>query len=307
MNDVSRRLLPPMGSLQCFEAAARAENFSRAGDEVGLTQSAVSRQIALLEDRLQTELFERVGRGVTLTAAGREYLDAITPALARIRQASAAMLERRQDNVLTIATLPSFGMRWLAPRLAKFSARHPDILVNFTARSVPFDLTAAGYDGAVHFGPADWPNADHCLLFREVVVPVAAPSFISERGIREPGDLQKVPLLSQQSRRSAWNDWFKAAGVTLERPVSAPAIEHFLMLAQAAAAGAGIALIPKFLIEPELASGALAIPFDIELTSADAYYFVSADTKPSPALTAFREWIEEEGAVTATRDLDGSR
>lgn len=295
MNETSRRLLPPMGALQCFEAAARLESFSRTADEVGLTQSAVSRQVATLEEWLQVRLFERVARRVHLTSSGREYADAIGPALARIRRATASMLERRDENELTIATLPSFGMRWLAPRLPRFSTLHPDIVVNFTARSVPFDLVAAGYDGAIHFGLPDWPNAVHTHLFHEVVVPVVSPQLFDEQGLREPADLLSIPLLSQQSRRDAWSRWFASADVDIVQPIAGPVYEHFLMLAQAAVAGAGAALIPTFLIQPELASGALVVPFQIEMTSPEAYYFVYPDASVSAPLRAFKIWIEAEG------------
>lgn len=294
MNDISRRLLPPMGALQCLEAAARLESFARAAEEVGLTPSAVSRQIATLEEWLQVALFERIGRRVRLTSAGRVYIDAVAPALGQVRRATAALLERRNDNELTIATLPSFGMRWLAPRLPGFSTQHPSVIVNFTAHSVPFDLVAAGYDGAIHFGLPDWPNAVHRRLFREIVMPVVSPHLVELHDIREPADLLRIPLLSQQSRRDAWERWFRNAGVAMARPPSGPIYEQFLMLAQAAIAGAGAALIPTFLIEPELQSGGLVTPFDRPLVGEEAYYFVRPDYPPSGPLKAFEDWIETE-------------
>jgi len=296
MNEASRRLLPPMGALQCLEAAARLESFSRAAEEVGLTQSAVSRQIATLEEWLQVALFERTGRRVRLTAAGREYVDAVAPALGRVRRATAALLERRADNELTIATLPSFGMRWLAPRLPGFSAQHPSVIVNFTARSVPFDLVAAGYDGAIHFGLPDWPNAVHRRLFRETVMPVISPKLVEAHAVRAPADLLRMPLLSQESRRDAWERWFHTADVAVPKVPTGPIYEQFLMLAQAAIAGAGAALIPTFLIEPEILSGSLVIPFDIPLVGEEAYYFVRPDYPPSAPLNAFEAWIEAEAA-----------
>ena len=296
MIDASRRLLPPTGALRCLEAAARLGSFSRAGDELGLTQSAVSRQISMLEDWLQARLFDRSGRRVSATPVANQYLAAVGPALGRIKQATAAVLDRRDERELTIATLPSFGMRWLAPRLARFSSLHPDIIVNFTARSVPFDLSAAGYDGAVHYGLPNWENVAHTFLFREVTMPVMSPRLAAERYIREPEDLLSVPLLSQQSRRGAWERWFLAAGVAIEHPLAGPVYEQFMMLAHAAAAGAGAALIPTFLIEPELASGALVAPFATRMTSDEAYYFVRSESAASAPLRAFEAWIAAEAA-----------
>ncbi len=305
MRDISRRLLPPVGALQCFEAAARTESFSRAGDDVGLTQSAVSRQIAMLEGWLDRRLFDRTGRRVRLTAEGREYLDAVTPALARLRRATAALLDKGDANALTIATLPSFGMRWLAPRLPRFSALYPSVTVNFIARSDPFDLAATGYDGAIHYGLPDWRGATHTLLFRETSSPVIAPALLRDRNITAPRDLLTVPLLLQQSRRDAWKRWFDIAGVDMTRSIRGATYDQFLMLAQAVAAGAGAALIPTFLIEPELASGALMQTFDFALTGEEAYYFVHPDHSQSKQLEAFVSWIAHEGGEPArTRSSD---
>ncbi|MBD3760269.1 LysR family transcriptional regulator, partial [Rhizorhabdus sp.] len=129
-----RKWLPPMTALVSFEAAARHESFSRAGDEIGLTQSAVSRQIALLEDLIQVPLFDRIGRRVRLNEAGHAYAAQLAPALDGIRRATRGVAQRRAGSALRIATLPSFGMRWLAPRLPHLSARHPQLVVDFAAR-----------------------------------------------------------------------------------------------------------------------------------------------------------------------------
>jgi LysR family transcriptional regulator, glycine cleavage system transcriptional activator len=290
-----RRHLPPTGALASFAAAARHGSFSRAGEEVGLTQSAVSRQIALLEDWLQTPLFDRTGRRVALNADGRAYADEITPALDRIRRATARLATKRPDNALSIATLPSFGMRWLAPRLPRFTAEHPDLVVNFAAQSDTFDFAEEDFDAAIHFGLPDWPGAAHDFLFRETSIPVCAPAWLAANPLAAPGDLIGKPLLFQTSRKDAWTRWFRLAGVTTPT-VSGPTFEHFLMLAQAAAAGAGAALIPSFLIEPELASGALVSPFDLPLATDDAYYLVSPESGGNEALARFRDWVVREAA-----------
>ena len=300
INPSSRRLLPPMGALQCLEAAARHDSFSLAAQDIGLSQSAISRQIATLENWLGISLFDRIGRRVRLTQAGHAYIDAIAPALSRVRSATAAVLEHQHGNVITIATLPSFGMRWLAPRLPRFSAAHPDVIVNFLARTLPFGPIETGLDGAIHFGLPDWPNAVHTKLFHEVVIPVIAPSLLERHRLAEPSDLFTIPLLSLQSRRDAWSRWFNLADVSVDRPIAGASHEQFMMLAQAAVAGLGAALIPKFLIEPELTSGALTIPFPIELSSEEAYYFVRGDGAESPALRAFEAWLLTERPTSPT-------
>lgn len=296
MND-RRRLLPPMGTLNTFVAAAREASFSRAGSEVGLTQSAVSRHIALLEDWVQTPLFDRVGRGVELNAEGRAYAEVIGSALDRIRGATARLVDRRPDTELTIATLPSFGMRWLAPRLPRFTAEHPDLVVNFATKSFPFDFAGGEFDAAIHFGTSHWPGINHDFLFGEEAIPVCAPDWLQRHPIREPADMLAQTLLVQVDRKDDWARWFRHAGVDREVSPTGATFEHFLMLAQAAAAGAGLALMPRFLIEPELTAGTLVIPLDLPLTTEDAYYLVfPRGISPNRALTAFRGWICTEAS-----------
>ena len=295
MNDSRRRLLPPMGALTSFVAAARHGNFSKAGEEVGLTQSAVSRQIALLEDWLQTCLFERHGRRVRLSGDGEVYMRAVAPALDGIRAATSAALTRRSESELNIATLPSFGMRWLAPRLPKLTSRYPDIVVNFAARSFPFTFDGEQFDAAIHFGFPDWPNAVHELLFKERAIPVCSPERLAKYPIETPEDVLSWPLLVQSSRRDAWTAWMMAAGVRATVPPIAGSFEQFLMLAQAAASGAGIALIPEFLIVTELEEGKLVSPLPISMTGDRAYYLVVPEHRPETrALKEFRTWVLEE-------------
>jgi DNA-binding transcriptional LysR family regulator len=298
MDERSRRLLPPIGALQSFLAAARHQSFSRAADEVGLTQSAVSRQIAVLEDWLQTELFDRVGRSVTLNPAGRAYADAVAPALAAIRVATARVIARPDENALSIATLPSFGMRWLAPRLGRLTRDMPELVINVAARVHEFDIDAEGFDAAIHFGAPTWHDVEHDLLFRERSIVVAAPGLREERRIRAPADLLREPLLAQAERRGAWRQWFDLAGVDGGPQVEGPVFEHFLMVAQAAAGGAGAALLPEFMIEPELESGALVRLFDQALDSEGDYYLVyPADRLERPAFARFRAWMVAEAAA----------
>ena len=307
MND-SRKWLPPMATLTVFEAAVRHGGFSRAGEEIGLTQSAVSRQIAQLEDMLQTPLFDRIGRRVRLNEAGRAYADDLLPALDRIRRATARASARPAQTALRIATLPSFGMRWLAPRLPHLSARHPDLVIDFAARSQPFDFGHEDFDAAVHFGVAkDWPGVAMDFLFREEAVPVCAPAWLAAHPLRTPADLLNVPLLSQTSRRDAWPRWLAAAGVDGSALAPGPTFEHFLMLAQASAAGAGVALIPSFLIRPELEAGTLVIPFARPMSSEQAYYLVyPPEALANPAVAQFRNWMLEQAGARAVTSASRS-
>jgi LysR family transcriptional regulator, glycine cleavage system transcriptional activator len=291
-----RRLLPSMTSLMVFEAAARTGSFGRAASRVALTQSAVSRAIATLEQSLGVMLFARTGRRVQLTEAGRIYAEQIGIALDQIRRATTAAIEvPKSPAPLALATLPSFGMRWLAPRLPRLFARHPDLAVSFAARVAPFDFASESFDAAIHFGDADWPGAGSDFLMRESMIPVCAPQLLREGKLSAPADLADHPLLEQSTRPNAWREWFDLAGVRVGALRTRPKFEHFMMLAQAAAAGAGVALVPRFLVEPELSDGTLVRPFEISLQSRHAYYLVYPYGKLNqPSFTMFRDWLLEE-------------
>jgi DNA-binding transcriptional LysR family regulator len=277
-----------MGAIHAFVEAAATENFSAAGARLGLSQSAISRQIAVIEAMAGTVLFERRGRRVVLNAAGRQVHAALVPALDQIAGAMRAV--RARDSELTVATLPGFGMRWLAPRLPQLSALHPDLIVNLTVRIDPFDLTREGFDAAIHFGEPEWPDAEHHFLFEEEQAAVAAPGWAQAHGVTRPEDVVDAPLLFQSLRLTAWNDWLESQGIDAPRLTGAR-FDQFMMLAQAAAAGAGLAMIPRFLIEPELAAGTLVEPFAHRLKSRSAYWLVHAKGPASPALSRFRDWL----------------
>ncbi|WP_335305005.1 LysR substrate-binding domain-containing protein [Sphingomonas adhaesiva] len=287
-----------MPALASFLAAVETSSFSRAAKRMALTQSAISRQIALLEDWLGTELFERRGRRVTPTPAAIAYAEAVGPAIERVRSATRRLLTPADDRALTIATLPSFGMRWLAPRLPGLSARHPELLVNFAARSRPFDFAEERFDAAIHFGLPNWAGGDHALLFNEEVVPVCSPDWLTRHPVTNAEELSRHSLLMLETRPDAWARWFAAAGLPDARLHEGPVFEHFLMLAHAAAAGMGVALIPSFLIHPELASGALVSPVAMPLSGPEAYYLVWPRAKgQSPLFDRFRRWLLDEAAA----------
>jgi len=295
MNHDDRRRLPPMAMLHCFEAAARLGSFSRAAQAMGLTQSAVSRHVANLEHWLGVTLFDRNGRRIALNAAGRQFDEDLTPALDAIRRATGRLMEPEPENVVELAVLPGFGMRWLAPRLPRLSRKHPELVVNITARADIFDFAREPFHAAIHVGTPDWPGARHDLLFPESVVPVVSPTLRDLEGIATPDDFLRIPLLVQSQRRDAWSRWFALFGRPGPEIDALPSIDHFLMLAQAVKAGGGAALIPSFLIEPELESGELVIPVDAPLTEQRSYWLAYPEaSRQTQALTCFRHWLVEE-------------
>ena len=291
-----RRRIPSLEALVAFEAAARHQSFTRAAVALSLTQSAVCKQIAALEDYLGLALFHRVKKRISLTEAGELYARQIGEDLDRLeRHTGALMTHRGERNVLELAVVPTFATRWLIPRLGAFKARHPEITLNLTTRSQPFIFTDTGFDAAIHFGAPEWPGASAIALFGEEMIPVCGPQLLPPAGCASAADLARLPLLHHSGRHDAWPRWFEHAGVG-DAEISAGArFELFSMLIEAALAGLGVALVPRFLAQRELAAGELVVPFERSLESAQAYYLVMPETPgPSAALQRFAAWLQDE-------------
>lgn len=291
-----RGFLPPIGSLVAFECAARHESFSRAAEELHLTQGAISRQIRALEEIVGVALFERVRQRVVLSEAGRAYLGDVRRSLSELGDATHRVMGfTGTRGVLELAVLPTFGARWLVPRLPRFLAHHPDVTVNISARIAPFDFVTDPFDAAIHVGQPVWAGGVLEHLMDEEVVPVAPPTWLDGADEANPAALAERPLLHQSTRPAAWADWFAAQGVTTEAAWRGPRFDQFSMVSEAAAAGLGAALVPKFLVEEELASGRLAVLFPEPLRTRSAYYIVHPASKGRSALLrAFGEWLTEE-------------
>jgi LysR family glycine cleavage system transcriptional activator len=294
-----RRHTPPTALLQAFEACARYLSVSRAAEELALTQSAVSRQLAGLEAMLGLKLFQRVRQRLVLTAAAAAYAPEIRTALARIESATQEVLAHRgAGGTLNLAVSPTFGARWLMPRMPRFQARHRLVVVNIrnhTTRPLPLDFAAEAVHAAILLGAVDRPGVAVHPLIRDVRVPVCSPALLRGKSLRTPADLAQHILLQQTTRPRAWVQWLKERGVTGVDGLRGPQYQHHAMVAEAAAAGLGIALMPRFLLEAELASGRLVVPFDLPLDDGQAYVFAYAEeAEKQPALRAFRDWLLDE-------------
>jgi len=298
-----RAFVPPADTLIAFECAARHLSFTRAAEELHLTQGAVSKQVRQLEDRLGVELFRRVRQRIVLTDAGRLYLHDIRGALEQMTAATRQVMSYAGSaDVLNLAVLPTFGTRWLAPRLAEFDRRYPDAGLNLSVRLQPFDFDEEPFDGAIHHGDPVWAGAIAERLFDEEVVPVASRAFRDRHQIRTPADLARVPRLQLATRPLAWRQWFDLAGVETDAAFQGARFEQFVMITEAAIHHAGAALIPRFFIEAELASGRLVRLFDLSLAQQTAYYFVYPEGRTMrPVVTAFRKWLMEEARTARTR------
>ncbi len=288
----AQMLLPSISDLLAFQSAARYASFTRAAEELNLTPSAVSRAIRILEDRLGVALFERIRQRVVLTTAGALYLKDIEAVLSDLREATHRTIASAGSSVLNIAVLPTFGERWLSPRLPEFTARWPNVTLNFASRLQPFSFREEIFDGAIHYGSPSWPGALVHWLMEEEIVPVASPWLMRTKGIVEASDLRRTTLLHQSTRPTAWADWFAAQGLDDEAVLQGPRYEQFSMLARAAAAGVGVALVPRLLVEDELNACQLQIVPGDRVPATGAYYWVVPEDKAaSPSLHDFTTWI----------------
>jgi LysR family glycine cleavage system transcriptional activator len=291
-----RRFLPSTALLTAFEATARTGSTTLAARELRLTQSAVSRQMKVLEQQLEVELFIRERQTIRLTAARDAYAREVREALLRISTASFNLRANPSGGTFNLAILPTFGTRWLAPRLPEFLAQNPGITINLTTRLSYFDFRAEALDAAIHFGRPDWPGAEMALLRSEQVIPACSPQLKRQHHFRVAGDLKKVSLLSISTRLQAWDRWFSIHDVP-NRTLQGMVFDQFATVAQAAIAGVGVALLPTFLIEDELASGKLVRAINLPMESQERYYLVwPSDRSTRPPLLAFREWLVAETA-----------
>lgn len=291
---LDRHTLPPTAVLMAFEAASRLQSFTAAATELCLTQSAISRQIRLLEEMVGSPLFNREKQTVRLTESGRQYAREISEALHGISAATLRIATNSPVETLTIGVLPTFGTRWLTPRLTHFFTENPGISLNIKTRLAPFDFQSDSVDAAIHFGTPQWRGANLDFLMDETVVPACSYSLRERYRIQSPEDVLSMPLVHLDSRLDAWDRWFTAHGVV---PNSAPGMQtdQFSIAAQAAISGIGVALLPKFLIENELNRGDLVIAYPSETKNLGAYYFAWPSAKKTHrALGRFRAWLLDQ-------------
>jgi LysR family glycine cleavage system transcriptional activator len=292
-----RRFLPSLSLLAAFEAAARTQSVTLAAQELALTQSAVSRQVKALEQQLGVELFHRERQTIRLTIGGAAYAREIRAALAMISSASLNLRANPAGGTLTLAILPTFGARWLAPRLRDFLASHTGVTINLLTRLTRFDFATDAVDAALHFGQPDWPGCGFAHLRDEDVLPVCSPALKARLDLVAAADLLQAPLLHLVSRPDAWEQWFLAQKVPTAQ-LQGMLFDQFATLAQAAVSGLGVALLPRFLFQDELDSGKLVAALDMPVKSNGAYYLCWPDAlKDHPPLAAFRAWICDEAAA----------
>ncbi|MBL4906207.1 MAG: LysR family transcriptional regulator [Sneathiella sp.] len=288
---VSRRYLPPTHLLSAFEAAARMGGFSLAARELNLTQSAISRQIKALETLLEVQLFVREKQKVHLTDAGKAYADKIRKAIQLIASASINLQTNPRGGSLNLAILPTFGTRWLAPRLPDFLANAPGITINLSTRMEPFEFSNETLDAAIHFGRSNWTGTETTYLMGETVLPACSPLFLEQHPILSANSLKDLPLLHLESRPQAWKSWFAEQNAHYDSN-GGMMFDQFATATNAALSGLGVALLPKFLITQELKAGTLVPAINLPMKSEEAYYLVwPKERSRFPPLIAFQKWI----------------
>lgn len=291
-----RRKIPSTAALVAFEAAARHQSFTRAAEELALTQSAICRQIGGLEEFLGLELFRRSRRGVKLTEAGQSYARRVATQLDAVERDTLSVMGQQGAMTIELALVPTFGTQWLLPRLQQFQTLHPEITVNLTNRTRPFLFADTDFDAAIYFGDGEWSGTVAHPLMPERSVPVCSPALLDGAAALTPQDLAEMPLLQQTTRPYAWRQWFDSLGMKVARDMTGPRLELFSMLAQAAEHRMGVALIPTFLIQRELAEGRLVIAHPHAYRREDqAYHLMIPERRvESAALNAFRDWLLDE-------------
>lgn len=293
-------MLPPLSALRTFDTAARHLSFTKAAEELCVTQSAVSRQIRLLEEFLDLQLFERGHRTLALTAEGERYQRDIAGIFAQMDLATRRLRRDRRREVLKIQTYTTFTMRWLIPRLRGFQEQYPEIEVQLTASLKPVDFSNSDIHGAVRAGHGEWPvRADK--LCDTYLVPVCSPQFAQTAFSGEGAEtLDDKTLLHSLGRPNDWDVWFSGAGISYGDLDRGHRFESSSMSYQAAQKGLGVAIGQRFLVEDDLRSGLLVTPIEKHVYSNETYYFLSSPRYSGiPRLELFREWLIEEARTTS--------
>ena len=294
-----RPRLPPLNALKAFEAAARHESFTRAAEELFVTQGAVSHQVKALEQELGLKLFNRERQRLVITEAGRDYLNVVRDAFDRIAVGTEQLLHRQNAGVLTVSTSPDFAAKWLVHRLGRFAEQHSSIVLKLSASLQHVDFAREDFDLAVRHGDGQWPGLHVTRLCEEELFPVCSPALA--RAMRTPQDLKKHTLLHIDERRD-WGAWLEKAGAGGVDFARGPVFNQASMALDAAVDGQGVALARSALAAWDLGAGRLVRPFAASLKLPYSYWIVCPKPTASlPKIATFREWLLAEAAGDARR------
>jgi LysR family glycine cleavage system transcriptional activator len=291
------RRLPPLNALKAFEAAARHESFTRAAEELCVTQGAVSHQVKALEAELGVKLFNRERQRLIITGAGRDYLAVVRDALDRIAVGTERLVQRQSSGVLTVSTSPDFAAKWLVHRLGRFAEAYPEVDLRVSATMHHVDFAREDVDLAVRHGDGNWPGNDVIRLSPEQLFAVCSPKLLAGRHrLAKASDVLKFPLLHLDDRK-AWAKWLEVAGFADAELSQGPVLNRASMIIDAAVDGQGIALARTTLAAWDLINGRLVRPFSDTLPLSKTYWIVCPKaTSTLPKITMFRDWLLGEAA-----------
>jgi LysR family transcriptional regulator, glycine cleavage system transcriptional activator len=297
------RRLPPLNGLRAFEAAARYLSFTKAAEELNVTPAAVSQQVKSLEEYFGVQLFKRLTRALMLTDAGQMVLPILQEGFDKLAEADHILRSRQDDRILTVSVAPSFGAKWLVPRLDRFRRAWPDYDIRIDATDARADFKRDNVDIAMRYGLGEYPGLVSECLLTEVATPVCSPRLLEgEHPLRTPDDLRHHTLLHIQWKMESdaapnWRMWLKAAGLEDIDPDRGPQFSMESMAIQAAIDGQGVALISSALVEKDIAAGHLVRPFPEEINQQTkfCYFLVYPEAHlQRPKVAAFREWVRAE-------------
>jgi LysR family glycine cleavage system transcriptional activator len=296
------RRLPSLNAVRAFEAAARHESFTRAAEELCVTQGAVSHQVKALETEFGLKLFNRERQRLVITESGREYLNVVRDAFDRIALGTERLLQRQNSGVLTVSTSPDFAAKWLVHRLGRFAEAFPEIELRVSATLHHVDFAREDIDLAVRHGDGHWTGLHVTRLCSEELFPVRSPRLATgARPLNRPADLLGFPLLHLDDR-TTWATWLDAAGVGDARALHGPVMNRASMVIDAAVDGQGVTLARTTLAAWDLINGRLIRPFALAMPLAKSYWIVGPKASAAlPKIVTFREWLLAEAADDAQR------
>ena len=289
------RRLPPLNALRAFEAGARHLSFTKAAEELFVTQAAVSHQVKLLEEDLGVSLFRRMTRRLALTEGGRALLRVAGESLDAIAEAAESLRAGSGSRTLTVSLTPTFGVKWLAHRLGRFWTAHPEIDLRLHHSIHLIDFSRDEADAAVRWGGGAWPGVEAVYLMHAGLVPVCSPALAEgDHPLHAPEDLRHHTLLHDRDYVE-WAQWLAVAGAQSVDCRRGPMIDDFNVLLQAAIAGHGVVLASESLVRPDLEAGRLVKPFDVDLDEDNAFYLVAPPKAfERPNVQAFRDFLLTE-------------
>ncbi len=287
--------LPPLNALKAFEAAARHLSFTRAAEELYVTQAAVSHQIKGLEDFLGLKLFLRKNRTLLLTEEGQSYFLDIKEIFANLHEATKRLHALGAKGSVTVALPPSFAVQWLVPKLSDFAAKQPDIDVRIKAVDSDDGFLTDDVDLAIYYGKGRWSGLIADKVYAEYITPVCSPMLLQgDKPLEQLDDLKHHQLLHDTSREP-WKNWIRHFNILGVNVNQGPIFSHSILVLQAAALGQGIALVDSALARPEIAMGRLVCPFEERMDTQKSYFLVCRESHSDRGkIQVFRQWLMEQ-------------